>query len=1100
MEYTCLGNGMPNNLALDNGGTLDGLEGVPAGTNLTLDGGTNLVIDDPTVSLGNETLNDGLTLSFGGQNQSVTVGDVTLNDASTLSFAGQDQSISLGDVPLNDGSTLSFTGQNQSVSLGAVTLNEGSTLNLGGQAVTAGVVTLNDGWITAGSLCAESYSLINGEIDADMTGGPATLTGNGMVYLTGINTYTGGTTVGATAADAGTLEAQTTAALPGYDSYGVVSVGSNATLAVAVGGSGDWQSADIDALLANALFSGGASLGIDTTDGNFVYGSNIADTAGGPLGLVVLGNNVLTLTGANSYTGGTSLQGGTLEAQTPGSLPGHDGSPSFGVLSVGSGTTLAVAVGATGDWQSGDIDSLLANAVFCSGAALGIDTTDGNFLYGSNIADTTRGPLGLVKLGSNELTLSGDNTYSGGTAVYGGTLTVQNYSLPTGGGIYVAGGATLHYETTAGNISQLPTTFTGGGTLLVDGGNSLIFGGTGGDVDVSFDPGGLIDVEAGTLLGSADGEGQWADNCASLNIAAGATFDAGDGDVNIDALTGGGTFQGGCEAGLVTATIGVAGGSGSFSGVIQDNGSGSLALVKTGAGTQTLSGINTYSGGTTVGATIQDTGTLEAQRPGSLPGYDSPGVISVGSTATLAVAVGGADDWQSGEIDNLLANAQFSGGAALGIDTTDGNFIYGSNIGDTAGGPLTLVKLGENMLTLTGANSYTGGTYLAGGTLKAQTTGSLPGYDGSSSFGVVSVRGGTTLVVAVGITGNWQSGDIDTLLSNVAFNDGAVLGIDTSDGDFVYDSNITDTDGGSLGLVKLGDNMLTLGGANSYSGGTDVEPGTLQVGSSTALGTGNLTVNGGTLDLNGTSITLPEFSGTGGTITNNADNSPATLTVNDTNGDTMNFAGVLQDGQSPLGLALFGNSTLTLGGADSVSGGVVIGAGSELDVSGTLNVDTSLTNNGTLVVEAGGSLYNAGTLDSNGAMTNSGYLENDATLNIAGTFGGTFVDDGVLGFHAATNQIYSGNISGTGSVVVYGSAELTGENSYTGSTTIYGTLAVNYVALDGTSAILLDGGTLQAITGSTSITQSITLDAASTIDVNSGCILTAAGGITARRP
>ena len=293
------------------------------------------------------------------------------------------------------------------------------------------------------------------------------------------------------------------------------------------------------------------------------------------MGLVKLGDNVLTLTGANNYSSGTQIDGGTLEAQTTGSLPGYN---SYGMVIVGDGATLAVAVGGMGEWQSGNVDSVLTNAQFSCGSALGIDTSDGSFVYGSNIADTAGGPLGLVKLGDNTLTLTGGNSYSDGTEIDDGTLTVQNYSLPTGGGIDAAGGATLHYDTTAGSINQLPTTFTGYGTLLVDGGNSLIFGGACGDLNVNFSPGAIIDVEAGTLVGSSDSNGQWADNCASLNVATGATFDGGDGVIYIDALSGDGTFQGGA-AGPVTATIGVADGSGTFSGVIQDNGS-ALALAK----------------------------------------------------------------------------------------------------------------------------------------------------------------------------------------------------------------------------------------------------------------------------------------------------------------------------------------------------------------------------------------------------------------------------------------------------------------------------------------------------------------------------------------
>ena len=197
--------------------------------------------------------------------------------------------------------------------------------------------------------------------------------------------------------------------------------------------------------------------------------------------------------------------------------------------------------------------------------ALGLDTTDGPFTYGTAIADTVNGPLGLVKLGGNALTLTGENTYSGGTEIGAGTLIVQYYSLPAGG-IDVAGGATLEYDTTYGPTYQQPASLTGSGTLLVTGGSSLTFGGAGGDVDVDFSPG-AIDVEgaATTLVGSSHGNGQWAENCALLKIAAGCTFNLG-ANMFVYALSGGGTLQCGWGEGPLAATIGVAGGSAAFFG------------------------------------------------------------------------------------------------------------------------------------------------------------------------------------------------------------------------------------------------------------------------------------------------------------------------------------------------------------------------------------------------------------------------------------------------------------------------------------------------------------------------------------------------------
>ena len=100
-----------------------------------------------------------------------------------------------------------------------------------------------------------------------------------------------------------------------------------ATLAVAVGAAGDWNSGandDIATLLRSATFDPNSNLGIDTTDGNFTYTGTIADPGATPLGLVVLGTNTLTLDptlAPNSYTGDTLIASGTLTLGTVNAIP-----------------------------------------------------------------------------------------------------------------------------------------------------------------------------------------------------------------------------------------------------------------------------------------------------------------------------------------------------------------------------------------------------------------------------------------------------------------------------------------------------------------------------------------------------------------------------------------------------------------------------------------------------------------------------------------------------------------------------------------------------------------------------------------------------------
>jgi len=885
-------------------------------------------------------------------------------------------------------------------------------------------------WDSTATIDTHSYSPeIPGIIEG---GGNLTAIGSGALTLSGENTYTGITTIGASSE---TLTLDNVLALQGstFDTSGPGTLSFGTLDSATFGGlqgSGDVSLVNDD----------NPSEPVDLTVGGNNVSTIFSGYFSGSGSLTKTGTGTLVLTGDNSeFFGATTIAVGMLEAISPTALPGN-------IVDNGleSGAILAVCVDGDDPWQAADIDTLLGSDDFAAGANLGIDTGSSVFSYGSVISDPTSGSVGLVVLGSGTLVLTENNTYSGGTAIIGGTLTVQNYSLPTGGSIDVASDATLHYDTTAGNISQLATTFTGGGTLLVDGGNSLIFGGFGA-VNVSFSQGALIDVEAGTLVGSSSDNGLWTDNVASLNIAAEATFDGAEAVIYIDALTGDGTFQGGVGESPVTERIGVADGSGTFSGVIQDDASSVLALVKAGTGIQTLAGTNTYSGGTHI-----DGGMLIAQTTGSLPGYDSSDVVFVAEGATLAVAVGGNGEWIPDDIEDLFGNVTFSSGSTLGIDTSGGDFVYESNIADPTDVSLRLTKLGDNMLTLTGANTYSGGTNIDGGTLKAQTTGSLPGCD---SPGVVSVAGGATLAVAVGGTGEWVADNIDDLFGNVAFSSGSALGIDTSGDNFVYESNLGDTADGSLGLAKLGDHKLTLSGVNTYSGGTDLEVGTLEVGSSTALGdnTGGLTVNGGVLYLSGYSITVGSLSGSGGTITNSNSSSPSILTIVQSTDE--DYSGTIEDGSGTVVLVISGSAALTLSGENAYSGGT------DLE-SGTLKMGNSAA-----LGDGTGSLtVNGGVLDLNGQSITVGSLSGS---------GGTITNHApsstsTLTVDQSDETVYSGNLqdaSGAVSFVMSGSGALVvaGVNTYSSGTTVSsGTLvATNSSALPDNSALTVGaGGTL----------------------------------------
>ena len=321
----------------------------------------------------------------------------------------------------------------------------------------------------------------------------------GVLSLTKNNTY-----AGATAITAGTLQFAKTGSL--YN--GTVSswtaanikVSATATLALNVGGTGEFTTGNVTTLLTNlggangnstTGFAAGAALALDpsnATGGTFSVTDVIANstgTGGGALGVTKLGANTLVLSANNTYTGPTAITGGILQFAQPGSL--YNGTVSNWTaanIKVAGNATLALNVGGTGEFNTGNVTTLLTNlggangtstAGFAAGAALALDpsnATGGTFSVTDVIANSTGtggGALGVTKLGANTLVLSANNTYTGPTAITGGILqfaqpgslyngTVSNW---TAANIKVAGNATLALnvggtgEFTTGNVTTL---------------------------------------------------------------------------------------------------------------------------------------------------------------------------------------------------------------------------------------------------------------------------------------------------------------------------------------------------------------------------------------------------------------------------------------------------------------------------------------------------------------------------------------------------------------------------------------------------------------------------------------------------------------------
>jgi autotransporter-associated beta strand protein len=564
-----------------------------------------------------------------------------------------------------------YTGQTIINSMGSGTTNPvlivGSNTALGSTA--SGTTVFGTGTTNSGSQLTLSEGItVTGEtltLDATdfgyrsslITVANATATWDGNVVLSGIGGFVGfnangatsNLTVGLTVAD--TITGTNDLLLRGAGSGTVNSTISHGTGGILKTDVGSWTIASND-----NNFTGTPSIasGILSVGSIADSGINCALGAGTAISLGQNSTTVGTLqfTGA---TGGSSNRALILANST-------NGAGAIENTVVGQTLTL-----------SGDLTvNSLANA--CS---LTLTGEGGGVLSGSIIDSPL---LTLIKGGLGTWTLSGENTYTGGTRIDAGVLSVAVIAdtgvsnIGNAGIITLTSGAKLRYTGTGANATLRNTNASAGGTIEVSSATgSLDLGGiiTGsftqtlikeGDglltISGATDNGSLIvDAQSGTVvLGKASSAAIHAvagisDIATGATVQLGATggdqifnggFQTPFGLVNMsggtldlngtneafDRLTGTGTVTNSIAATTSTLTIGNAGGTGLFDGVISD-GAGTVVLTKIGTGTLALTGNNTYTGATSVNA-----GTLE------LIGGSQASPVSVSTGASLGFTLG----------------------------------------------------------------------------------------------------------------------------------------------------------------------------------------------------------------------------------------------------------------------------------------------------------------------------------------------------------------------------------------------------------------------------------------------------------------------------
>ncbi|RJH27914.1 fibronectin-binding autotransporter adhesin ShdA [Salmonella enterica] len=836
------------NLTNDGGITLGNASG-STGTLLTVDN-TLTLQDGSQINATLDTANSSPIIKAAN----VTL-DGTLNLSSTATFVAPETDEHFGSVTLIDSQT-AITTDFDSVTLDADTsaMPDYLTINAGVDANDNTNYELSTGlsWYAGANSAraahgtftvdADSTFTVTSELDettatSNWNGSKLTKQGDGTLILS--NT---GNDYGDTVIDGGILAAKDAASI----GTGDVTIAESATLALSQG----------------------------TLDNNVTGEGQIVKS----------GSDELIVTGDNNYSGGTTITGGTLTADHADSL-GTGAIANSGVLQVGEGeleNTLSGA-GSLVKTGTGELtlsgDNSYSGTTTITGGTLTADHADslgtgtiansGVLQVGEGeLENTLSGSGSLVKTGTGELTLSGDNTYSGGTTIDDGVLIADNAdSLGTG---TIANNGVLQV-----GEGELKNTLSGTGSLVKIGTGELTLNG---DNDYS----GGTTIDDGVLI---------ADNADSLGTGA---------------VANNGVLQVG-------------------EGELKNTLSGTGSLVKIGTGELTLSGDNTYSGGTTI-----DDGVLIAANVNALSGGD------VDNSGTLMLDANGAF-----ELANVTTHSGATTALAAGSTLDAGQLTQedGSTLSIDLGAATDEAMITADSVTLGGTLNVTGiGSVTDSWTPEAYTY-TLIDSDSAitSDFDDLTVAGMNredvdflTIDGKVDETDNTNY-DLTASLSWYADRDNATTDahgtftLSDPDGSFNVAATLTDVDDtldpGSRwdgkSLTKEGAGTLILSGDNDYSGGTTINEGTLVAASTTALGTG-LVDNNATLVLDADG----EVSAVGGITTHSGATTQLALGTSLDLGDS---ALIQQDG-STLNVELNSDSVqpLITGGSATLGGDLVV--------------------------------------------------------------------------------------------------------------------------------------------------------------------------------
>jgi autotransporter-associated beta strand protein len=678
---------------------------------------------------------------------------------------------------------------------------------------------------------------------------------------------------------------------------------------------------------------------ITVSSGNTTVACPIAESGVNPV--TVTGPGRLTLSGANTYTGGTTINGATLSVQMIADANCAIG-PSGNVTIQGGGTLSYTGAGA-----AATVRNIAAN-----GAATSyLDVPAGTLTLSGQVKSGT-GSTGQIytKTGAGTLILGGSTDNSGATmAINRGQVIITKIS--------------------AGTVHGL-----GGGVSSVASGAELQLGGSGGyglygTCVLSVASGGLFDLNGqNTSMSTLTNSGTGFGSGALINSAAGTT----------SYLTNGGS-------GVVLAGATTVGGVGGITLLNAVSGAGPLTYG--GSATLTLGAANSFAGGLTVnfGGTVQlnsasGAGTGDVTDNGTLTLNSGSGTwtnrITGGSSSVINIPLGTGNFWILDDLSGFSGTINVTGSSGT-PQLVVGN---GTNYATAINGSATWNIYANGWVDFNGLQVNPARVNLYGQPISTGTWGALR-LDASTQSGDVVLYGNSSIG-----NGNASPSTIS----------GAIR-----------------ESGGSYGFTKMGtaaNQILILSGTNTYTGPTTISAGVLTIGGAGQLGSGNYATN----------------------ITNNA-------TFNYASSAAQTLSGVVSGAGN---LIQGGTGTLSLSGANTFTGGTTISNGSTLSIIGS------------------------GCLGVSGAATN---------YAVAITNNGAFI------YASSAAQTLSGVIFGTGVLTQTGPGALTlsGVNAYTGG-----------IVITNNSTLVLPLG------GSVNSASSVSIAAGATLDVSAYSAYSMLSGIT----